>query len=225
MPGVVSIVHERVTGITPLQAGQWHSDPDAATPLFDLLFGDPGLAMPAWQDSPARTDPGAHVFALLDSAKVVNLPELLETSGLEHTCLFDGEAFEEIATVGPWLVRLDPQAGFCRNLLTRGPAGWHLWDRRPGLFLRTGQSLSDLRHTLRKLLRVRDHAHRWYYFRFWEGGSLLSLLRGLNPEAASKVLGPDVLVIGWPGPAVAGDVMDVYATCSPRTVQTIDGDT
>ena len=49
------------------------------------------------------------------AAKIVNLPELLESSRLWHRCLFQGKAYDELRTVAPWLVRPE------RETHLRGP--------------------------------------------------------------------------------------------------------
>lgn len=53
------------------------------------------------------------------AAKIVNLPELLESSRLWHRCLFQGKAYDELRTVAPWLVRPERENAFTRTLFSR----------------------------------------------------------------------------------------------------------
>lgn len=45
-------------------------------------------------------------FAILDGAKIGNLPEVLTASGLPHRCLFQGDAFDTLGDAAPWIVQL-----------------------------------------------------------------------------------------------------------------------
>ncbi|WP_170157906.1 DUF4123 domain-containing protein [Litoreibacter meonggei] len=127
--------------------------------LRQALFGHPeGRA----DDAPFYT------YALLDGAKLVGLPEILEESGLECASLFQGAAEEDLRDVAPWIVRLDEKSRLTRGLFTRGNAAHHLWDAEPGLYLRSKQSLTGIRNQLRKFTRLRSEADKWYFFRFWE---------------------------------------------------------
>lgn len=125
-------------------------------PLHDPLFG---------VTSDERT---AGTYAILDAAAVTNLPELLETSGLDHECLFRGEALEEFASVAPWIVQMEDGHPLTRNLFTRSDALWHLWDDAPGIFVRSHRSLELLASHFRKFTKLQGTDGRWRYFRFWE---------------------------------------------------------
>ncbi|MFV0295368.1 MAG: DUF4123 domain-containing protein [Hyphomicrobiaceae bacterium] len=138
--------------------------------LFDALFGqpDPSPTEIEAAGGDASAVPSMQTFALLDAAKVMNLPELLEDSGLEHRCLFKGDAYDEMKDVAPWVVRLEENNSFTRNLFTRSDAPWHLWDNEPGIYVRSRENLDCMWRHFRKFTRVRDESGKWYYFRFWE---------------------------------------------------------
>lgn len=57
------------------------SQPQANTSELEMAGGDP-IKVP-----PIQT------YAVLDAAKVINLPEFLENSGLEYRCLFKGDTY------------------------------------------------------------------------------------------------------------------------------------
>ncbi|MEL7219521.1 MAG: DUF4123 domain-containing protein [Pseudomonadota bacterium] len=155
-----------------------------------------------------------HTYALLDAAKVPGLPEMLETSGLDHACLFQGTAAEELRDVAPWIVRLHEYHKFTRNVFTSGNAPWDMWDKEPGILLRSRGSLADLRKHLRKFTRVKDETGKWYYVRFYD------------PAVATRMLDQTVFWAALTAPLdrvvlLAGDQASVLrraqgaAECSP----------
>lgn len=99
---------------------------------------------------------------------MTNLPELLERSGLEHRCLFKGDAYDELKNVAPWIVRLEEGSAFTRNLFTRSDASWHLWEREPGIYFRSRGALDEMWRHFRKFTRVQDKDQQWFYWRFWD---------------------------------------------------------
>lgn len=162
---------ETIEGVEPLdiQIGVF---PKKAVPdvLYDALFGQPDPT--AAEIEAAGGDPAAvppmQTYAILDGAKVTNLPELLERSGLEHRCLFKGAGYDELKNVAPWIVRLEEDNAFTRNLFTRSDAHWHLWDREPGIYVRSRGTLADMWRHFRKLTRVKTDSGQWLFFRFYE---------------------------------------------------------
>ena len=110
---------------------------------------------------------GIFTYALLDAALIPDLPEILETSRLEHVCLFRGER-DEIGQAAPWLVRLIKDHKFTRNLFRLSNRTWDLWGRDAGILLRSDAALEDLCAHFRRFTRVRDQAGRWVFFRFWD---------------------------------------------------------
>ena len=115
-------------------------------------------------------------YAVLDAAKAVNLPEQLSASRLEHRCLFMGAAYDEMKNVAPWIVRLEDGNDFTRRLFT-GPEGINgLWDKKPGIYMRSRATLDEMWRHLRKFTRVQDNGGNWHYFRFWEAWAFRSYM-------------------------------------------------
>lgn len=141
---------------------------DGVEPL-DQQFGvypklDAPKALAPWLSGASGLD----CFALLDGAKVDNLPQMLAGSLLEYQSLFQGKAQQELGEVAPYLVRLAPENPFTRRLFTRpGPLGG-LWGMDAGVLLLSRAPLAALRRQLRKYTRIQDDAGKWYYYRFWE---------------------------------------------------------
>lgn len=150
---------------------------DAVTPLDDQLGIDPKRGWPAALDPFFASDRGRHCYVLLDAAEGDGLTELLDGSGLDHVCLYQGAALYELGEVAPWLVRLEPGSSFARMLLTRGRSPASMWGRFGGLYLRTDAGLGDLRAHLRRRLRVQDASGKAYYLRFWDRRLIAELAR------------------------------------------------
>lgn len=170
---------ETIEGVEPLDA-QLGVFPKKTVPdvLHDALFGqlEPTEAeMEAAGGNPSAVPP-MQTFAILDAAKVMNLPELLDDSGLERRCLFKGEAYDELKDVAPWIVRLEGDTSFTRNLFTRSDAYWHLWDSEPGIYVRSRGTLDELWRHFRKFTKIQDKSGKWYLLRFWDAEFLSSYL-------------------------------------------------
>ena len=196
-----------VNGIVPFDA-QLGEYPKKCVPelLRSVLFGGtpPANGVREAAGVGASPAPAQYAYAILDVAKVVNLPELLERSGLQHRCLFKGEALNAMSAAAPWIVRLEETSAFTRNLFTRSDMSWHLWDTEPGIFLRSNSSLDDLWRHFRKFTRVQDEAGKWYYSRFWEPRWARIMLRDMaSPDVDRFLSGIScVVALGSDGRAV-----------------------
>ncbi len=124
------------------------------------------------------------VVACLDANRIPSLPLLLETSGLPHLCLFQGQLAENAGEVAPWLVRLKRDDKLLRQLVTSaGPSGKNRFGFREaeaGIFLHGDMTLPVLRQHFRRLLRVATSDGRTFLFRFWEPGIAAVYFHGLN---------------------------------------------
>lgn len=179
---------ETIEGVRPLDAQigifSKKTVPDI---LYDVIFGQsaPTEAEIEGRNGDTEITPPLQTYAILDAAKIANLPQLLENSGLEYRCLFKGDAYDELKDVAPWIVRLEEGNSFIRNLFTKSDLPWHLWDTSSGLYLRSRGTLEQLWKHFRKFTRVRDEAGKWFYFRFWEAGCLIDYLRFAERRGAS----------------------------------------
>lgn len=160
-PSIVTI-----RDVTPLD-NQIGASPKKTVPdaLYPALFGQRA------PDASVREDPEnlrkLHTYAILDAARVTNLPELLERSSLQHRCLFKDKAYDDLNNVAPWIVRLEENNSFTRNLFTRSDAPRHLWDTKPGLYVRSDATLDDMYRHFRKFTRIQDEDEKWHFLAFW----------------------------------------------------------
>ncbi|WP_208349237.1 DUF4123 domain-containing protein [Pseudaestuariivita rosea] len=155
---------------------QFGVDPKTTAPdaLYDSLFGQ------------AEDQPPRQTYALLDAAKITMLPDMLEQSDLHYRCLFKGKAFDDLKTAAPWIVKLEDGNSFTRNLFTYdadNPAPWYLWDKNPGIYIRSTASLDDLWAHFRKFTKTHDGRDKWYYLRLYDPPVLKYYLEGIQASA------------------------------------------
>ncbi|MEL6678175.1 MAG: DUF4123 domain-containing protein [Pseudomonadota bacterium] len=141
---------------------------EVAAALGGALFGPLALS-----DAEKAALPGADgrthgTYAILDAARIPNLIELLDLSGLEHRCLFAPDKVEELGAVAPWLVALTSDTELTRALLTEGDPARTFWQSDGALFLRHAGSFDALWRHLGGMTRLQDEAGAWHYLRYWD---------------------------------------------------------
>lgn len=165
------LITATIMGVEPLDA-QLGVFPKKTVPdaLYEALFGQPAPTEAEISAAGGDTNavPPLRTYAVLDAAKITNLPELLERSGLEHLCLFKGKAFEELKNVAPWIVALEPENNFTRLLFTDGDSEHYLWRVGTDLYIRSEVDLTTIAHHLRKFTRVQKEDGKFLYLRFFE---------------------------------------------------------
>ncbi|MEP3917119.1 DUF4123 domain-containing protein [Ascidiaceihabitans sp.] len=167
---------DRITDVTPLDGTTDETVPAALWPaVFGPLPQSPDAAAPA-------------SFAILDAAKITNLPQMLEGSRLPHQCLFQGKALEDLGDAAPWIVALEDNNRFVRGLFTQSSAPWDVWDTDGGVILRSYEDLNSLRTHFRKFTKVRDETDTWMFFRFWEPSWVERLAEVLDPSQLHALL-------------------------------------
>jgi len=181
---------EEIKGVEPLDS-QFGVHPPKTVPdaLYEPLFGqpDPTPAEVA-QYGGADTVPPLNTYAILDAAKVVNFVEMLEASGLEHRCLFKGKAAEEMRDVAPYVVQLEEDVDFTRNLFSHDPGQevpWFMWEREPGIYVRSRGLLEEMWKHFRKFTKVQDEDGKWYYQRLYDPKNLVYYLDGIKTSKSS----------------------------------------
>ncbi|KIT16881.1 hypothetical protein jaqu_13790 [Jannaschia aquimarina] len=170
---------EELADVSPFDART--EDRSCPASLRDVLFPETPDRVGAAED---------HTYAVLDAARVFGLADRIAASGLDHACLFQGEAARVHADSAPYVVRLMPGNGFVRALFSAFPdddlhAG--LWPSQPGIFVRTPLSLKGLRAQMRRFTMVRDSATgRRIYFRFYEPTTFRTLIANSEPGVLSQ---------------------------------------
>jgi len=124
------------------------------------------------------------VFAVLDGASAPELVKGLYEHEPEYCCLYRGELAPDIATVAPYLVRLEPGAKFTEWVLGEG------WGAHWGIFLQTPAVLRALRDHFREFHAVELPDQRTVLFRYYDPRVLGSFLPPCNPAELRQFFGP-----------------------------------
>lgn len=168
------LVIESIDGVEPLDS-QFGVYPQKTVPdaLHLPLFGQPEPTEQEIEQAGGEVDnvPPMQTYAILDAAKVVNFTTMLSASKLQYKCLFKGEAFDELKEVAPYIVQLEENNDFTRNLFSHEPdktVPWFMWDQEPGIYVRSRTDLNTMQRHFRKFTKVQDENGKWFYFRFWE---------------------------------------------------------
>lgn len=148
------LISEPIGPIAPLQSGLGPNSQRMLPEQIQRIFFDPA----------SSCEGGKHfTYAILDAAKVVNLPERLEISGLENRCLFQGDTYDDLKDVAPWIVRLEEENAFTRSLFTAGDDPRNLWDKKPGILLRSSADLGTLWKHFRNFTMFQGSAMLRFY--------------------------------------------------------------
>lgn len=127
------------------------------------------------------------VWAILDCARDPKIYLALLESRLEFRCLYSGKLPRALEMVAPHLVELFPGHRLTQRLLDEG------WGQAWGVFLKI-EDPSNLRHHLRKFLKVQDEDERQLVFRYYDPRVLRVYLPTCNADELAIVFGP---VANW----------------------------
>ena len=184
---------EEIGGVEPLDS-QFGVHPPKTVPdaLYEPLFGQPEITREDFISSGQHPGVigGMKVYAILDVGKINSLLNSIEESGCAYRCLFQGKAAEEFRETAPYIVQLEPTNDFTKNVFSDTGSLRDIWGTEAGIFIRSRESIDQLRKHFRKFTRVQVEADkRWVYFRFWEPIMITHFLRGTgqsNLEAFFK---------------------------------------
>jgi hypothetical protein len=145
------------------------SQAEAAKPeLAEVLFGK--------GDTP--------IFAVLDGASAPALVKSLYEHEPEYCCLYRGELQPDIATVAPYLVRLEAGTEFVELVLREG------WGAHWGIFIVSAANLRALRDHFREFHNVELPDQRTVLFRYYDPRVLRSFLPACNDSELREFFGP-----------------------------------
>ena len=123
------------------------------------------------------------LYALLDSARSTTLMESLENSDAPFLSLFEGKQAEELASVAPYLVRMNVEEPFLETLTAKA------WGNSWGIYCVTSVPLELLREHLHNLLYA-DTPDGIRFFRFYDPRVLRDFLPVYTVEMAERFFGP-----------------------------------
>jgi hypothetical protein len=123
------------------------------------------------------------VWAILDCARDPKIYLALLASRLEFRCLYSGNLPRALEMVAPHLVELFPNNRLTATLLDEG------WGQSWGVFLKIADP-ANLRHHLRKFLKVQDEDGRRLLFRYYDPRVLRVYLPTCTTDELQQVFGP-----------------------------------
>jgi hypothetical protein len=132
---------------------------------------------------PANAAANTSVWAVLDGARDKSIYYMLRDSGLDYLCLYSGFLQRELQLAAPYIVELSQDGAFTRRLLE------HAWGNSWGIFVTTRNG-PNLRHHLRKFLRVRNEAGKILVFRYYDPRVMRVYLPTCWTEELKTVFGP-----------------------------------
>jgi hypothetical protein len=124
------------------------------------------------------------VFALLDGASAPNLVKNLYQHEPEYCCLYRGELEPDMATVAPYLVRLEAESQFTELVLGEG------WGAHWGSFVVSPANLRSLRDHFRAFHTVELPDQRTVLFRYYDPRVLRNFLPVCNAAELATFYGP-----------------------------------
>lgn len=186
----MAITTQTIEGVCPLDS-QAGVSPKKSVPdrLYNVLFGLE-VQDQASDYEPASSPPGCKTYAVLDASKATNLKLHLDDSELSFRCLFKDELAEELKHVAPYLVEIKDRNKFTRSLFTDSGDSFELWNKEPGIYIRSEATFDQLWQHFRKFIRVKKEEGGWIYFRFWEPSVLRALPDILEQNNAEKFFLP-----------------------------------
>src|SRR5262245_7938481 len=124
------------------------------------------------------------LYAILDAAREASIPRKLYQHGAEFVSLYRGEPEEKLASVSPYLAKIDTKPKTTEWILAEG------WGNSWGILFLSSAGLDDLRQHFRRFLLVTSPEGKELYFRFYDPRVLRVYLPTCTPFEAKRFFGP-----------------------------------
>jgi len=125
-----------------------------------------------------------NILAVIDAARDnIIYPKLLECDN-KKVSLFIGRQARQLATVAPYLVKLDEEDFFTQWLLDHG------WGKSWCIFAESEAPFGELENHFWSFLRVADEDGKTFYFRYYDPRVFRVFLPTCDPEQLETMFGP-----------------------------------
>jgi len=121
---------------------------------------------------------------IVDAARDRRVFNLLVNSYLDYSCLYSGTIPPALEVAAPYLVQMEFEDRYTRQLLEQG------WGNSWGVILRCDSTRDRVRRHLRKFLLVQDPRGHRLVFRYYDPRVLRAYLPTCNYGELNTVFGP-----------------------------------
>jgi hypothetical protein len=162
---------------------------------------------------PAGVQSRFGVWAILDCARDPSIYLAMLESRLEFRCLYGGRLPQALEMVAPHLVELFPSHRLTHKLLDEG------WGQSWGVFLKIDDP-ANLRHHLRKFLKVQDEGGRRLLFRYYDPRVMRLYLPTCQTGELAQLFGP---IDAWFCENEQASALLEYRRAGPRLLTQVHG--
>jgi len=169
-----------------IQVEEGAEAPKVGSPDFTGVLGEGTLDLhrePKDLREILSSQPGEHLYALLDAAQDDRVLELLRESKEQYQSLYEGQQGEELANFAPYLVELPKDSSLLSALIEEG------WGKSWGIYLTGREPFPEIRKHFRRFLLVRNPEGQESYFRFYDPRVLGIFLLAFNAEESTQFFG------------------------------------
>ncbi|MEM1373655.1 MAG: DUF4123 domain-containing protein [Pseudomonadota bacterium] len=121
-------------------------------------------------------------YLLVDASCDPLIPIHADGFNEETRCLFDGQAFEDLAAVAPWLISLERYGGAWNWYMDEGwGSGW-------GIVVLSRLPLAKLKSHFKKFIKAEDESGEVYFFKFYRPEHLNTYLPVFDADQRARFL-------------------------------------
>jgi len=124
------------------------------------------------------------LFVMVDGVLVRDINARWSKNDPQFSCLYQGRAAQDLSDVAPYLGGLSNHRQILEGLVNAG------WGRSWGVYITCDVSFDELRHHLRKFLKVKGGDGQELYFRFYDPRVLRTFLPTCDRDQVKEIFGP-----------------------------------
>ncbi|MEM6594851.1 MAG: DUF4123 domain-containing protein [Pseudomonadota bacterium] len=121
-------------------------------------------------------------YLLVDASCDPLIPHFAGSFNEEVRCLFDGQAFEDLAEVAPWLISLERFGDAWDWYVENG------WGNNWGIVILTRLPLAKLKSHFKKFIKAEDEDGETYFFKFYRPEHLNTYLPIFDDDQRQRFL-------------------------------------
>ncbi|HED35950.1 MAG TPA: DUF4123 domain-containing protein [Gammaproteobacteria bacterium] len=169
-----------------------------------------------WHSKPYAEGKAPYVYAILDGARNRKIQPMLKNASQRHYCLFDGELDYSLTLAAPYMMRLEEDADFTRELIQQA------WGNSWGIFAIAPRNISliRVRRNCKEILFVTDEGNRKMLFRYYDPRVMRRYLPTCMPDELKQVFGK---VIAYAVENEDASGLNYFSLQQPELILQVDG--